>query len=99
MPFACRAELRFAAAVPRGCGVLRYVPNTLMKADRDCLAGLYPGAGRRGAEVLVRASSSETAEGSGGPPASHVKMRRPPGAQCFQSKPEPAAPGQPAGPS
>ena len=46
-----------------------------------------------GAEVLVRASSSETAEGSGGQPASHVKMRGPTGEQCFQSKPEPAAPG------
>ena len=34
------------------------------------------------------ASSSEAAEGSGGPPASHVKMRRPTGEQCFQSKPE-----------
>ena len=52
-----------------------------------------------GAEVLVRASSSETAEGSGGQPASHVKMRRPTGEQCFPSKPEPAMPGQPAGPS
>ena len=52
-----------------------------------------------GAEVLVRASSSETAEGSGGQPASHVKMRRPTEEQCFQSKPEPAAPGQAAGPS
>ena len=41
-----------------------------------------------GAEVLVRASSSETAEGSGGQPASHVKMRRPTGEQCFQSKPD-----------
>ena len=41
-----------------------------------------------GAEMLVRASSSETAEGSGGQPASHVKMRRPTGEQCFQSKPD-----------
>ena len=49
-----------------------------------------------GAEMLVRASSSETAEGSGGQPASHVKMRRPTGEQCFPSKPEPAMPGQPA---
>ena len=31
--------------------------------------------------MLVRASSSETAEGSGGQPASHVKMRRPTGEQ------------------
>ena len=52
-----------------------------------------------GAEVLVRASSSETAEGSGGQPASHVKMRRSTGEQCDRPRPEPAAPGQAAGPS
>ena len=62
------------------------------------LRGLYL---RRaaGAEMLVRASSSETAEGSGGQPASRVKMRSAAGGQCFPSKPEPAAPGQAAGPS
>ena len=53
-----------------------------------------PGAGPGKASG---ASSSEAAEGSGGQPASHVKMRRPTEEQCFQSKPEPAA--QPAGPS
>ena len=52
-----------------------------------------------GAEMLVRASSSETAEGSGGQPASHVKMRRSTGEQCDRPRPEPAAPGQAAGPS
>ena len=51
------------------------------------LGALSPARGG-GAEMLVRASSSETAEGSGGQPASHVKMRRPTGEQCFQSKPE-----------
>jgi hypothetical protein len=45
------------------------------------------------------ASSSETLEGSGGQPAPHGAMRRPTGEQCFRSKPELAAPGQPAGPS
>ena len=61
------------------------------------LRALSGAAKQAGAEMLVRASSSETAEGSGGQPASHVKMRRPTEEQCFQSKPEPAA--QPAGPS
>ena len=61
------------------------------------LRALSGAAKQAGAEMLVRASSSETAEGSGGQPASHVKMRRPTGEQCFQSKPELAA--QPAGPS
>ena len=51
-----------------------------------------------GAEMLVRASSSETAE-AGGQPASRVRCAARFRAQCFQSKPEPAMPGQPAGPS
>ena len=63
------------------------------------LRALSGAAKQAGAEMLVRASSSETAEGSGGQPASHVKMRRPTEEQCFHSKPEPAAPGQAAGPS
>jgi hypothetical protein len=69
-------------------------------SQRPQLLCFISGARRpAGAEMLVRASSSETAEGSGGQPASHVKMRRPTEEQCFQSKPEPAAPGQAAGPS
>ena len=51
------------------------------------LGALSPARGG-GAEMLVRASSSETAEGSGGQPALYVTMRRPAGEQCFQSKPE-----------
>ena len=53
MPFACRAELRFAAAVPPGCGVLRYAPNALLAADRDCLRALSGAARQAGAEMLV----------------------------------------------
>ena len=52
------------------------------------LRALSGAAKQAGAEMLVRASSSETAEGSGGQPASHVKMRRPTGERCFQSKPD-----------
>ena len=90
---ACRAELSFAAAVPRGSGVLRYAPNALFAADRDCFAGLYL---RRaaGAEMLVRASSSETAEGSGGQPASRVKMRAPTGSSAFSQSPSPRRRGK-----
>ena len=52
------------------------------------LCGGFISDGGRGAEVLVRASSSKTAEGSGGPPAPRGAMRRPTGEQCFQSKPD-----------
>ena len=45
-------ELRFAAAVPRGSGVLRYAPNALFAAVTVC--GLYPARrGKAGAEMLV----------------------------------------------
>ena len=41
-------ELRFAAAVPRGSGVLRYAPNAFLATGRDCFAGaLSPAAGAR----------------------------------------------------
>ena len=94
-----RAELRFAAPVPLGCGVLRHAPNAFLAVDRDCFAGFTRRARWALEAKLVRASSSEAAEGSGGPPASHVKMRRPTGEQCFQSKPDLVMMGQPAGPS
>jgi len=58
------------------------------------LRALSGAAKQAGAEMLVRASSSETAKGSGGQPASHVKMRRPTEEQCFQSKPELVMMGQ-----
>ena len=43
------------------------------------LRALSGAAKQAGAERLVRASSSETAEGSGGQPALYVTMRRPTG--------------------
>ena len=45
--FTCRAELRFAAAVPHSNGVLRYAPNALLPADCACFArGFISGARR-----------------------------------------------------
>ena len=51
------------------------------------LRALSGAAKQAGAEVLVGASSSETAEGSAGPPAPHGAMRRPTGEQCFHQGP------------
>ena len=48
-----RAALRFAAAVPRGSGVLRHAPNALLPAASVCFAGTLLGAGRWSQARLV----------------------------------------------